>query len=115
MDDHELVKKLEELENKQWANKALAEIRSQTKEYEYQIIFKAEEEGFLSAIKEFSSAGYAIIPDTTLFQSEVFIAANEERESKMSARTCLRTYLERATRQQAPLRAAWKEAFSEQS
>ena len=73
MDDQELVKKLEELENKQWANRALAEIRGQTKAYEYQIIFKTEEEGFFSAIKEFSSAGYAILPGTTLFQSEVFI------------------------------------------
>jgi hypothetical protein len=73
MEDQELVKKLEELENKQWANRALAEIRSQKSEYEYQIIFKTEQEGFFSAIKEFSSAGYVIIPGTTLFQSDVFL------------------------------------------
>jgi len=73
MDDQELVKKLEELENKEWANRALAEIRTQTKEFEYQIIFKTEEEGFFGAIKEFSSAGYSILPGTTLFQDEVFI------------------------------------------
>jgi hypothetical protein len=73
MEDQELVKKLEEIENKQWANRALAEIRSQTKEYEYQIIFKKEEEGFFSTIKEFSSTDYVIVPGTTLFQGEVFI------------------------------------------
>ena len=39
MIDEELVKKLEELENKQWADRVLAEIRSQMKEYEYQIVF----------------------------------------------------------------------------
>ena len=82
MDDQELVKKLEALENKQWANTALAEIRSQTKEYEYQIIFKTEEEGFFSAIKEFSSAGYAILPGTTLFQSEVFIVLMRRDKAK---------------------------------
>jgi hypothetical protein len=73
MNDQELVKKLEELENKQWANKALAEIRGQSKEYEYQIILKKEEESFFNAIKEFSSVGYTILPGTTLFQSEIFI------------------------------------------
>ncbi len=67
MDDQELVKKLEELENKQWANKVMTEIRSQMKEYEYQIVFKNEEEGFFSAIKEFSSTGLRILPGTTLF------------------------------------------------
>jgi hypothetical protein len=73
MNDEELVKKLEELENKQWANKVLAEIRSQMKEYEYQIVFKAEEEGFFGTIREFSSAGYSILPGTTLFQTNVFL------------------------------------------
>jgi uncharacterized membrane protein len=82
MDDQELVKKLEELENKQWANRALAEIRNQTKEYEYQIVFKTEEEGFFGAIKEFSSAGYVILPDTTLFQSEVFIVLMRRDKAK---------------------------------
>jgi len=73
MNDEELVKRLEEIENKQWAKKALAEIRSQTKEYEYQIVFKTEEESFFGAIREFASAGYYILPGTTLFQTEVFI------------------------------------------
>ena len=73
MDDQELIKKLEELENKQWADKALAEIRSQIKVYEYQVVFKTEEQGFFGAIEEFSSAGYMIIPSTTLFQSDVFL------------------------------------------
>jgi hypothetical protein len=82
MDDQELVKKLEELENKQWAKMALAEIRSQTKEYEYQIILKKEEEGFFSAIKEFSSTGYVILQGTTLFQSEVFIVLMRRDKAK---------------------------------
>lgn len=82
MDNQELVKKLEELENKQWADRALAEIRSQTKEYEYQIIFKTEEEDFLGAIKEFSSAGYVVLPDTTLLQSEVFIVLMRRDKAK---------------------------------
>jgi hypothetical protein len=82
MDDQELVKKLEELENKQWANRALAEIRGQSKEYEYQIILKKEEESFFSAIREFSSAGYAILPGTTLFQSEVYIVLMRRDKSK---------------------------------
>jgi hypothetical protein len=73
MDDQELVKKLEELENKQWANKVLTEIRSQMKEYEYQIVFKTDEESFFGAIREFSSSGYVILPGTTLFQTSVFI------------------------------------------
>lgn len=82
MDDQELVKKLEQLENKQWANRALAEIRGQSKEYEYQIILKKEEESFFNAIKEFSSAGYTILPGTTLFQSEVFIVLMRRDKSK---------------------------------
>lgn len=73
MNDEELVKKLEELENKQWASRVLGEIRSQMKEYEYQIVFKTEEQGYFDAIKEFSLAGYSVLPDTTLFQSDVFI------------------------------------------
>ncbi|MDA4117988.1 MAG: hypothetical protein OK455_06555 [Thaumarchaeota archaeon] len=73
MENPELLKKLEALENKQWADRALAEIRSQGKDYEYQIVFKTEQKGFFSAIAEFSSTGYAVIPGTTLFQSEVFI------------------------------------------
>jgi len=73
VNDQELVKKLEELENKQWADRALAEIRSQIKVYEYQIVFKTEEQGFFGAIEEFSAAGYAIIPSTTLFQTDVFL------------------------------------------
>jgi hypothetical protein len=73
MDNQEMLKKLVALENKEWADKALAEIRSQTNDYEYQIVFKTEEKGFFSAIAEFSSTGYAVIPGTTLFQSEVFI------------------------------------------
>jgi hypothetical protein len=73
MDDQELVKKLEGLENKQWATRVMNEIRSQMKEYEYQIVFKTEEEGFFGAIKEYSSTGYAILPGTTLFQTGVFI------------------------------------------
>ena len=68
-----MVKTLDELENKQWANKVMTEIRSQMKEYEYQIVFKNEEEGFFSAVKEFSSTGYTILPGTTLFQTDVFI------------------------------------------
>ena len=82
MDNPELVKKLEALENKQWADRALAEIRSQSKEYEYQIIFKTEEEDFLGAIKEFSSAGYVVLPDTTLLQSKVFIVLMRRDKSK---------------------------------
>jgi hypothetical protein len=73
MDDQELVKRLEELENKQWANKVLTEIRSQMKEYEYQIVFKTDEESYFGAIREFSSSGYVILPGTTLFQTNVFI------------------------------------------
>jgi hypothetical protein len=73
MDDQELVKKLEELENKQWANKVMTEIRSQMKEYEYQIVFKTDEESYFGAIREFSSSGYVILPGTTLFQTNVFI------------------------------------------
>jgi len=73
MDDQELVKRLEELENKQWANKVMTEIRSQMKEYEYQIVFKTDEESYFGAIKEFSSSGYVILPGTTLFQTNVFI------------------------------------------
>ena len=82
MDDQELVKKLEQLENKQWANRVLAEIRSQMKEYEYQVVFKTEEAGFFSAIKEFSSAGYVILPGTTLLQTEVFIVLMRRDKSK---------------------------------
>ena len=82
MEDQELVKKLEELENKQWADRALAEIRSQTKDYEYQIIFKTEEEGFFSAIREFSSTGYTILPGTTLFQSQVFLVLMRREKTK---------------------------------
>ena len=82
MEDQELLKKLAELENKQWADKALAEIRSQTNGYEYQIIFKTEEAGFVSAIAEFSSAGYAIIPDTTLFQYEVYVVLMKRDKAK---------------------------------
>jgi hypothetical protein len=73
LEDQELLKKLAELENKHWADKALAQIRSQKNDYEYQIIFKTEEAGFFNAIAEFMSAGYAIIPDTTLFQNDVFV------------------------------------------
>jgi hypothetical protein len=73
MDDPELLKKLEDLENKQWASKALAEIRTQMKDFEYQIVFKTQEEEFFGAIREFSSAGYLILPGTTLFQSGTFI------------------------------------------
>lgn len=73
MDDQELVKRLEELENKQWANKVMTEIRSQMKEYEYQIVFKTDEESYFGAIREFSSSGYVILPGTTLFQTNVFI------------------------------------------
>jgi hypothetical protein len=82
MDNQELVKKLEELEDKRWADRALAEIRSQAKEYEYQIVFKTEEVDFLGAIKEFSSAGYTIMPDTTLLQSEVFIVLMRRDRAK---------------------------------
>jgi hypothetical protein len=74
--------KLAELENRQWADKALAEIRSQSSDYEYQIIFKTEEVGFVSAIAEFSSAGYTIIPDTTLFQNEAFIVLMKRNKVK---------------------------------
>ena len=63
-------------------NKVLAEIRSQMKEYEYQIVFKTEEEGFFGAIKEFSSAGYVILPGTTLLQSEVFIVLMRRDKAK---------------------------------
>jgi hypothetical protein len=74
LDDEELIKKLGELEDKQWANRASAEVRNHMKEYEYQIIYKTEEEGFFSAISEFSSAGYVILPGTTLFKREIFVA-----------------------------------------
>jgi hypothetical protein len=82
MEDQELVKKLAELENKQWADKALAQIRSQTEDYEYQIVFKTEEADFFSAIAEFTSTGYAIIPDTTLFQNEVFVVLMKRDKAK---------------------------------
>lgn len=82
MENRELLKKLDELENKQWADKALAEIRSQTNDYEYQIIFKTEEAGFFSAIAEFTSVGYAIIPNTTLFQNEVFVVLMKRDKAK---------------------------------
>jgi hypothetical protein len=82
MDDQELVKKLEQLENKQWANRVTAEIRSQMKEYEYQIVFKTEEAGFFNAIKEFSSAGYVILPGTTLLQTDVFIVLMRRDKAK---------------------------------
>ncbi|MDA4115609.1 MAG: hypothetical protein OK442_03515 [Thaumarchaeota archaeon] len=82
MEDQELLKQLAELENKQWADKALAQIRSQTNDYEYQIIFKTEEAGFFSAIAEFTSTGYAIIPDTTLFQNEVFVVLMKRDKAK---------------------------------
>jgi len=82
MDDQELVKKLEELEDRQWADRALAEIRNQSKGYEYQIIFKTEEDGFFNAIKQFSSAGYVILPGTTLFKSEVFLVLMRRDKAK---------------------------------
>lgn len=82
MDDQELVKKLEELKNEQWVSGVLAEVRSHTSEYEYKIIFKTEEEGFFSAIKEFSSEDYIIVPGTTLFQSEVFIVVMRRDRAK---------------------------------
>ena len=82
MQNQELPKKLAELENKQWADKALAQIRSQTNDYEYQIIFKTEEAGFFGAIAELTSAGYAIIPDTTLFQNEVFVVLMRREKAK---------------------------------
>jgi hypothetical protein len=82
MDDQELVKKLEQLENKQWANRVTAEIRSQMKEYEYQIVFKTEEAGFFNAIKEFSSVGYVILPGTTLLQTDVFIVLMRRDKAK---------------------------------
>jgi hypothetical protein len=82
MDDQELFKKLEELENKQWTNRALAEVRSQAGDYEYQIILKSEEEGFFSAIKEFSSMGYFILPGTTLFQGELFVVIMRRDKAK---------------------------------
>jgi hypothetical protein len=81
MEDQELLKKLAELENKQWADKALAEIRNQKDDYEYQIVSKTEETGFVSAIAEFSSAGYTIIPDTTLLQNEIFIVLMKRDKS----------------------------------
>jgi hypothetical protein len=73
MDDQEIIKRLMELENRQWVNGVLAEIRSQMSEYEYKIVFETEEEGFFTAIKEFTSAGYFILQGTTLFQRGVFI------------------------------------------
>jgi len=36
-------------------------------------VFKTQEEEFFSAIREFSSAGYLILPGTTLFQGGTFI------------------------------------------
>ena len=82
MDDQELLKKLEDLENKHWASKALAEVRTQMKDFEYQIVFKTQEEEFFSAIKEFSSAGYLILPGTTLFQSGTFIVLMRRGKGK---------------------------------
>jgi hypothetical protein len=82
MQDQELLKKLAEMENKQWADKALSEIRGQTEDNEYQIIFKTEETGFVSAIAEFSSAGYEIIPDTTLLQNEVYVVLMKRNKAK---------------------------------
>lgn len=82
MDDKELIKKLGELEDKQWANRASAEVGNQIKEYEYQIILKAEEESFFSAIKELSSTGYAILPGTTLFKREIFAVIMRRDKAK---------------------------------
>jgi hypothetical protein len=82
MDDQELIKQLEDLEDKQWASKALAEVRTQMKDFEYQIVFKREEEEFLGAIKEFSTAGYLVLPGTTLFRSEIFIVLMRRDKAK---------------------------------
>jgi hypothetical protein len=82
MDDQELVKKLEEVEDRQWADRALSEIRNQSKGYEYQIIFKTQEDGFFNAIREFSSAGYTILPGTTLFRGEVFLVLMRRDKAK---------------------------------
>jgi hypothetical protein len=82
MENQELLKKLAELENKQWADKALAQIRNQANDYEYQIIFKTEEASFFSAIAELTSAGYAVIPNTTLFQEEVFVVLMKRDKTK---------------------------------
>jgi hypothetical protein len=87
MYDQELFKKLEEVENKQWANRALAEIRTQSKEYEYKIVFKTEEEGFFNTIKQFSSMGYVILPGTTLFQSKTFIVLMRRDKQNNHSRT----------------------------
>jgi len=82
LDDQELIKELGELEDKQWANRALAVVRSQMKECEYQIIFRTEEEGFFSAISEFSSTGYDILPGTTMFKREIFIVIMRRDKTK---------------------------------
>jgi hypothetical protein len=82
MVDQDLLKKLEALENKQWADRALAEIRSQKDDYEYQIVFKTLQDEFFGAIKEFSATGYSIIPGTTLFQSDVYIVLMRRDKAK---------------------------------
>jgi SOS-response transcriptional repressor LexA len=82
MANQEQLKKLAELENKEWADRALAEIRSHTNDYEYQIIFKTEEAGFFSAIAELTAAGYSIIPNTTLFQNEAFVVLMKRDKAK---------------------------------
>jgi hypothetical protein len=82
MDDQELIKKLLELENEQWVNGALTEIRSQLTEYEYKIVFESEEEGFFGAIKESTLAGYTILPNTAHFQNKVFLVLMKREKAK---------------------------------
>jgi hypothetical protein len=73
LEDMELVKTLDELENKQWASKVMSEVRTQMKDFEYKIVFKSKEDEFFGTIKEFASTGYDILPGTSLFQNETFI------------------------------------------
>ena len=74
MEDQELLTKLGEIENKQWTNKVRAEVMGQEKqEYEYQIVFRTREEDFFDSVREFTSAGYFALPETSLFQKDRFI------------------------------------------
>ena len=82
LEDPDFLKKLADLENKQWASKALAEVRSQMKDYEYQVVFKTKEEDFLRAIRDLSSAGYNVLPSTTLLQNETYIVLMRRDKGK---------------------------------
>ena len=82
MDDNNLLKKLEDLKDKQWASKVLAEVRTQMNDFEYQIVFKTKEDEFFGALRDFSSAGYEVLPGTTLFQNGTFIVLMRRDKAK---------------------------------